>query len=108
MCSTYSTMVEYKTIKVPVATYEAAQKIRGELIKMGIDKLPEGIVNPQKCPICGSKMEGFDVSYGYYRCPSCSYEYQSLKVNTAGIFALGAVIGLGIGALAYYLTKNKK
>ena len=100
--------MEYRSIKVPATTYDAAQKVRKELVRRGLDNLPKGLsalLEFEKCPTCGSEMKRLDLSYSYHECTHCGYKQQSFDMNGAGIFALGAIFGLGIIALLYLLRE---
>lgn len=101
-------MVKYKAIKVPIEDYNMIEKTRQQLAFKGIQRLPKGLREVKKCPICGSELEGFDVKCEYLRCsnPDCGYNQRNLQVNATGAFALGAIVGLGAVALIYLLTRE--
>ena len=103
-------MAKYKAIKVPIEDYEMIEKTRHQLAVKGIGSLPKELIEIKKCPLCGSKLEGFDVKYEYLQCPNpdCGYKQRNLHFNATGAFAIGAMVGLGIAALIYLLTKGAK
>jgi len=108
-----NTKTKYKALKVAEIDYQILRRSQEELAKRGIRSLPKDFVSSEKCPVCGSHMEGVKVELGYVRCisPDCGYQRKSLKVDATGAFALGALIGLGAAALVYLATiesKNKK
>jgi hypothetical protein len=100
--------MEYKAIKVPAIDYESIEKARQQLAIKGIGVLPKELREVNVCPICGSKMEGFSIEYQFLQCSNakCGYKQRNLRVDAAGAFAIGAVVGLGIAALIYLLTKK--
>ena len=101
-------MVKYKTIKVPIEDYKIIEKTRQQLAIKGIETLPKEIREIKVCPICGSKMEGFSIKYQFLQCsnPECDYKQRNLRVDAAGAFAIGAIVGIGAAALIYFLTRK--
>lgn len=101
-------MVKYKTIKVPIKDYEIIEQTRQQLAIKGIETLPKELIETKKCPICGSKMEGFGIKYQFLQCsnPKCNYKQRNLRLDATGAFAIGAIVGLGAAALIYLLTRK--
>jgi len=99
--------MEYKTIKIPEPVYNNIQTVRRELAMKGLEKLPKEFREMKICPACNSPMEGIEVQASYYHCTHCNYSQQSLDLNAAGAFAVGAAVGLGIAALLYLLTQEE-
>jgi len=97
--------MEYKTIKIPTATYDAVKKAQLELVKKGIDNVPKEIT--QKCPFCHTPLDSVSVGYSYAECPKCHYKQQGFNLDARGTFAIGIVIGLGIAALLASLLSEK-
>ena len=102
--------MEYTTIKIPRSTYEGAKRLQAELAKRGINNLPQelkSIAESTVCPFCHTQMAGFDVSF--YKCKKCGYSRQRLNVSSPEAndvlkaLALGAIIVLGIAAIAQLL-----
>ena len=108
MVELVSNMVEYKAIKVPVEDYEMIEKARQELAIKGIETLPKELREIKVCPLCGSRMEGLSIKYQFLQCsnPECNYKQRNLRLNAAGAFAIGAIVGLGVAALIYLLTRE--
>jgi len=101
-------MVEYKTIKVPRETYNMIETTRQQLANKGIQTLPRDLIEIETCPICGSKIEKLAIKYEYIRCqnPGCGYNQKNLQVDATGTFAIGAMVGLGLAAIIYLLTRE--
>lgn len=108
LCGMGLNRVEYKAIKVPKETYNMIETTRQQLANKGIQTLPQELREIKNCPICGNKLEKFGVKYEYLRCqnPDCGYNQKNLEVNTTGTFAMGAMVGLGLAAIIYLLTRD--
>lgn len=106
--------MEYKVVSVPEWAYENGKKLRGEIIRRGLNSVPTEIREPSICPWCESQLESvIELKYRYVRCPKCDYKQQTFeaKSNVPQIIAgigLGALIGLGIAELIKALTKEDK
>lgn len=59
------------------------------------------------CPKCGAMMNGFRFEATHMRCPSCGHEEKGAELTGFGAFALGAIVGIGIAALASYLSSRR-
>lgn len=59
------------------------------------------------CPQCGQVMDGFRFEAEKLHCPSCGYEENGTELTGFGAFALGAIVGIGIAALASYLSSRR-
>lgn len=62
----------------------------------------------ESCPVCGSKMEGIQMKCQFLQCSNseCGYKQRNLRIDATGAFAIGAIVGLGMVALIYLLTKK--
>jgi uncharacterized protein (DUF983 family) len=80
-------------------------KLREQLHRKGIESL-RGLRDI--CPNCGRPMDGFRFEVEYLQCPSCGYREKGVRIGGVGTFALGAIVGLGVAALATYLMKKEK
>lgn len=105
-------MEEYRPTKVPVTTRNGLESLKSKIVYDGVGKLqnlPSQVLNPEKCPLCSTPLKKFEVKFSYYECPKCHYQQQEFKLD-ADTLAVGALIGLGIAALAYlvgtYITKS--
>lgn len=103
----------YKSIKVPTWVYENGKRAEAELIRRGLNSLPQESLEPSTCPICGVPLETFEVRYQYARCPDCGYKQQTFSVasNVATVGAalgLGAILGLALGALFRELSRSRE
>lgn len=102
--------MEYKTVKIPKQTYDLIEQTRNQLAIKGIESLPKEFREITICPICGQKLQGFDIEYSHIYCPTeeCGYNQKNLKVNVTDAFAIGAIVGLGTAALLYLIFKGGK
>ena len=94
----------YKTIKVPLWVYENAKEVELALMKKGFAKIPVEVLEPQSCPICKAKLEGFktEKENQYLRCTHCGYTQQRFADQEQfGGVMLGTAIGMG---LIYFLN----
>lgn len=92
-------------VKIPEWVDENAEYLRKQLIKHGLDSLPEEIIEPSRCPLCGSKLKEYKLRNIYLKCENCGYSQQSFLSSTN--FSKGVILGLGI-ATTIYLLKNIK
>ncbi|MCP6718600.1 MAG: hypothetical protein KJI71_00025 [Patescibacteria group bacterium] len=81
------------------------EKAREELMKRGLDNLPE--IKPI-CPKCRRELSDFKINDKNIKCSNCGYEENSTALTAIGNFALGAIVGLGAAALIYLLSKNNE
>jgi hypothetical protein len=96
-------MQEYRPTKVTAATRNGLEALRSKVAYDGVGRLhyiPKEVLAPEKCPLCGNPLKKFQVEFSYYECPKCHYQQQEFKLD-ANALAVGALIGLGIAALAY-------
>lgn len=103
----------YKSIKVPTWVYENGKRAEAELIRRGLNSLPEESLEPSTCPACGAFLETFEMKYQYARCPNCGYKQQTFSAasNIATVGAaigLGTIIGLALGALFRELSNSRQ
>ena len=108
--------VRYRSTKLPSYVFDEAELARAKLITGGIKRLPKEVLAPEKCPICGSKMRGFEVRtrVSYYVCDNCGYKQPGINVDVKGTdiaslatgLGLGVLIGLGLAALIYLVTRG--
>ena len=70
-------------------------------------------MTPEKCPICGSKIGGFEVKtrVSFYTCDNCGYKQPSINIDVKGAdlaaaLGLGFILGLGLAALLYLITQG--
>ena len=96
--------MDYKAIKIPQPTYEAVKRAQMELVKNGINSIPQEIT--KNCPFCKTTLSSVEVGYSYAECPKCTYQQQQFNLNAGGRFALGIVIVLGVAALISMLTER--
>ena len=106
-------VVGYKSIKVPTWVYENGKRAEAELIRRGLNSLPQESLEPSTCPICGASLQTFEVKYQYVRCPDCGYKQQTFSVasDIATLGAapgLGAILGLALGAFFRELSNSRQ
>jgi len=108
--------VEFTTVKVPAPTYKATKILQAQIAKRGIENLPSdfrNLVESESCPLCYNQMQQVGQGYNLVRCPKCGFSKHALKMYSAeasdmmGLISMGALIGLGIAALAEMLKKSK-
>lgn len=85
--------------------YLTLKKAKNELLKLGINNL--NLPNNKICSKCGEEMHGFAIEFHHSICPKCGNQETGFWITAAGGFALGALATIGIGALLYYLFKDK-
>jgi hypothetical protein len=88
--------MEYKNVKIPAWAYENAVAARSDLLRRGLDALPEEVREPRACPRCGAKMEPFANGPGFECSAGCGYRQDRIE---GGGVALGVLLGLGVTAL---------
>jgi hypothetical protein len=91
---------EYKSLKVPHWVYENAQQARADLVRRGIESVPESLAAPKQCPRCRGPVTHVaatvTVHFDHIQCSGCGYRQQTLSLSGVG---LGVLLGLGIDAL---------
>ena len=92
-----------KAIRISDSEHEMIEKARNELAKSGLD-----VLDKEECPNCGTEMHGIKLNFHYSSCPNCGSEVKGFWLSVKGAFTLGALAGLGIAALLYYLHKKQK
>ena len=92
-------------VRLSETEHAQLEKARAELMKRGLDNLPE--VKPI-CPNCRMELGSFKIDSKWIKCSNCGYEEKSSSITAIGSFALGAIVGLGAAALIYLLSKDKK
>lgn len=105
---------EYKSLKVPTWVYNNAQQLRADLVRGGIEQLPEKLRAPTRCPCCSGSVDhvsaSVKVSYDYVRCrnPQCNYKQQvfTAKGHLVASIGLGVLLGLGITAIVAASTNK--
>ncbi len=108
--------LKYRSTKLPSYVYDEAELVRAKLITGGIKQLPRELLAPEKCPVCGSKMQGFELRarVAYYVCENCGYKQPSVNIDAKGTdisslataLGLGVLIGLGLAALLYLISQG--
>jgi hypothetical protein len=99
--------VQYKTVKVPEWAYNNALAMRGQIIRHGIEVLPEPIREPQKCPSCGGEVTRTSIGFEHVVCAAgCGFEQQTVEAsgNTLKAIGIGALFGIGLTALGLALV----
>lgn len=88
--------MDYKNVKIPAWAYENAVAARSDLLRRGLDALPEEVREPRDCPRCGGKMEPLSDAPGFECSAGCGYRQDRIE---GGGVALGVLLGLGVTAL---------
>lgn len=88
--------MEYKNVKIPAWAYENAVAARSDLLRRGLDALPEEVREPRVCPRCGGKMERLADGPEFECSAGCGYRQDRIE---GGGVALGVLLGLGVTAL---------
>ncbi|MEM0171806.1 MAG: hypothetical protein QXJ62_02205 [Nitrososphaeria archaeon] len=103
----------YKATKLPIEIFGEAELAKAKLTMNmeALRKIPQEIVNPTDCPICGEKLKISEarVRVKIVSCGRCGYKQPSLDVTAigndpatfVGALGLGILAGLGIAALLY-------
>lgn len=99
----------YKTIKVPAWVYINAKEAELALMRKGVGRLPDSVLQPTKCPICKSGLDIRKIDDSsektYLYCPNCGYTQPKFEGSMEGI-ALGTAIGMGLVHLLNTLFGN--
>ncbi len=106
--------MEYKAAQIPRCSYDSLSIVKAGAIANKV-RLPKEILNPKECPICNKPIEEIEVTVkiGYRKCGSCGYEQPifnlgQVKADVGPALAdlgKGALIALGIAALAYLVSR---
>ncbi len=106
--------MEYEGVRIPRYAYDSLPIVKARAIA-NKGRLPEEVLSPQKCPLCGGKMQGTGapVKLEYHECASCGYgqpifNLEQVKTDMGPALAdlgKGAFMALGIAALAYLVGK---
>lgn len=56
----------------------------------------------------GKKMLGISVTAEHWECHNCGYSQDGIKLGLGGSLALGAVIGVGLTALLWWLSSEEE
>ena len=108
--------IRYRSTKLPSYVFDEWELVRAKLITGSIKQLPKELLAPEKCPICGNKMRGFEVRtrVSYYVCDNCGYKQPGINVDVKGTdiaslatgLGLGVLLGLGLAALMYLAARG--
>ena len=80
------------------------KQIQEKLLRNGIDRVES---SPIPCPKCSKTMSGVSVTASHWECPNCGYTQDGIKLGMGGSLALGAVIGVGLTALLWWLSSKE-
>jgi ribosomal protein S27AE len=97
--------MDYRSVKIPEWVYENALATRSELLRRGLDALPEEVREPQKCPRCGGKMEALADEPRFECGAGCGYSQD--RVGEGEGVPLGVLFGLGLASLLERLGPRK-
>lgn len=106
--------MEYKAAQIPRCAYDSLPIVKAGAIANKLI-LPKEVLSPEKCPICSEPMEEIEatVKVGYRKCASCGYgqptfQLKQVRADVGPALAdlgKGALIALGIAALAYLVSR---
>lgn len=107
--------MDYKVVRIPKYMYDSIPIVKARAV-VNQAKLPQEILAPKTCPICGGAMEGIEatVRVGYRRCTGCGYGQPAIQLKeikadlgpTLAGFGIGTLVGLGIASLAYLISQS--
>ena len=108
--------LEYKTVKVPMNFYNTALDVGARITQKGLDNSPDlvSLLRENTCPRCNVEMEQVSEAYAgvrlVHQCPNCgiskpvvNMEYSTRDKDILAVIGLGALVGLGLYALAKVL-----
>jgi hypothetical protein len=98
--------MEYKSVKIPEWAYMNALAARTDLLRRGLDAIPEEVREPQSCPRCGSKMEPLADAPGVECAAGCGYRQD--RIDAGEGVGLGVLLGLGLAALLERLPNKEQ
>lgn len=94
-----------RTVRLDDGEDTLLKQIQERLLRNGIGRV-EGL--PIPCPKCGKKMLGISVTAEHWECHNCGYSQNGIKLGLGGSLALGAVIGVGLTALLWWLSSEEE
>ena len=94
-----------RAIRVSDQDGERLTQLQKLLHQNGMKEL-EGL--QEICPKCGAMVDGFRFETAQLHCPSCGHQENGAALTGFGAFALGTIVGLGIAALASYLSSRRQ
>ena len=94
-----------RTVRLDDGEDTLLKQIQERLLRNGIGRV-EGL--PIPCPKCGKKMLGISVTAEHWECHNCGYSQDGIKLGLGGSLALGAVIGVGLTALLWWLSSEEE
>ncbi len=109
----------YQTIKVPKPILDeiAFAKMKIAMDRKKLSRLKD-IVAPERCPVCGGELKKLEVEakVEYVECKECGFKQPRLSVEARGsdlyeflkALGIGALIGLGLAALLYLLSRGSE
>ena len=99
---------DFRSIKVPKWVYDNLEEGKLRLSRKGLEALPQEILSPKKCPVCGGKMKAAESGSGkeFLECAKCGYVQQKFSTDSTGAFIGGVVVGLGLAALIAMLMRD--
>lgn len=93
-----------RTVRLDNGEDVLLKRTQERLLRNGIG----GVENlPVVCPKCGKRMSGISVTAEHWECNSCGYSQDGIKLGVGGSIALGAIVGVGLTALLWYLSTRK-
>lgn len=71
----------------------------------GFKGIPESILSPKVCPVCGKPLKEFKSRNVYYLKCECGYIQRNFKKSPS--LSIGGIIDLGLASLVYQLRSKK-
>ena len=110
--------MEYKSTKIPRYVFDGVELAKAKILIERTKQFPPEVFMPNKCPICGGKMQGLDVRarVTYQACNECGYKQPSIDISAKGTdvtslaaaLGLGTLFGFGIAALLYLISQSNR
>ena len=94
------------TEHIDESTKQALKTLQEQVISDGIGGRFAEL--PVICPKCRKPMAGITVTMEHWTCDRCNYTQSGIKIGAGGKVAIGALIGAGVVALAWWLSQQKK
>ena len=89
-------------VRISEADRRRLEAVQRQIMENGTRSL-QGL--NELCPQCGDLMDGLRLEVSHVACSHCGYTESNARLSGVGAFALGALVGLGIAALAAQFLK---
>jgi len=93
------------TVKLSDNEAQLLREVRDRIVKHGTAPIENLSLT---CPRCGKTLSGVKITAEHWECEKCGYSQDGFTIGAGGMVALGAIIGAGLVALLWWLSKEQK